>query len=48
MAGRTKSKVFCQAITRASIRLGNPKNCLAKGFCVQMVNIFVDFTVITT
>jgi len=32
MAGRPKSKVFCQAITRASIRLGKPKNCLAKGF----------------
>jgi hypothetical protein len=43
MAGRTKSKVFCQAITRASIRLGNPKNCLAKGFLCANGKYFCRF-----
>lgn len=32
MAGRPARKIFCQAITRKSIREGKPRNCLAKGY----------------
>jgi hypothetical protein len=43
MAGRPKSKVFCQALTRASIRLGNPNHCLAKGFLCANGKYFCRF-----
>jgi len=32
MAGFPSRKVFCQAITRASKRLNNPRQCRAKGY----------------
>ena len=43
MAGKPKSKVFCQAITRASIRLNEPRNCLAKGFMCKNGMYFCRF-----
>ncbi len=32
MAGKPRQKVFCQSLTRKSIREGKPRNCLAKGY----------------
>jgi hypothetical protein len=32
MPGKQRQKVFCQAITRKSIREGKPRGCLAKGY----------------
>ena len=37
MAGRPKSKVFCQSLRR------DGKPCLAKGFCVKITNTSVVF-----
>ena len=32
MAGRPRQKVFCQTLTRKSLREGKPRFCLAKGY----------------